>query len=685
MSFLREETRSPLLDQSHPLWYGTIAETITSLSEMAYITLPDSGADTQIGPCRWQSRDNGSMPQRGDNCIVAFDSRSQPWIMAWWPQVFQTFAAGVPTGVFNVKAFNAVGNGIHDDTSNIDNAESARAAINGILYFPAGRYIYNGTGVDATQPYIMGAGRGASTIVLGAGSSFINASAPLSRLHVSGVTFSGGKDVIKSTWTGENVIYYAIVEDCEFFDYTGAAISDNAFDFPYWKINRSVFRGANYTTTMGIALSGLMDASSITDCDFEGNRIHIKLRHSGNNVWISNCDFLRFATTQGQPRIDIWVVPGATSYQDAGAGMTVMSTKFGNENFDVADYKVVFADEDTSVGTDNATYMPKLSADSTGFISGITFRDCRTDGIPTPRPFIYSTTPNVNSLIVGPLIMIGGTISYLLEYRTVPDMERNIANILFGPFYGPGVGVDLAPNVPQLSNVPGYALIDDPFSVMDVRPNLPISRPGSSDPADFVKLLPLSIRNFNLVTATTANVADAFGGIDASEITYTTIYDYIYAGLTMANIRAGDTALIEFDLKIGSSSPLTQLKALILRESDAHIYWQRMLYVPPNGWHRFRYPICFETAVGQTDLLFRPNGVETGKVQISRVRVYHAREPQNDGTYPIASGVNRIFSGTGVPAAGQGANGDFYFRIDTPGTANQRLYVKSVGAWIGIL
>lgn len=40
-----------------------------------------------------------------------------------------------------------------------------------------------------------------------------------------------------------------------------------------------------------------------------------------------------------------------------------------------------------------------------------------------------------------------------------------------------------------------------------------------------------------------------------------------------------------------------------------------------------------------------------------------------------------IFSGTGVPAVGLGVNGDFYFRTDTPGTANQRMYIKAAGAW----
>lgn len=42
-----------------------------------------------------------------------------------------------------------------------------------------------------------------------------------------------------------------------------------------------------------------------------------------------------------------------------------------------------------------------------------------------------------------------------------------------------------------------------------------------------------------------------------------------------------------------------------------------------------------------------------------------------------------ITGGTGFPTGG--ADGDFYFRGDTPGVALQRIYVKSGGAWIGII
>lgn len=44
-----------------------------------------------------------------------------------------------------------------------------------------------------------------------------------------------------------------------------------------------------------------------------------------------------------------------------------------------------------------------------------------------------------------------------------------------------------------------------------------------------------------------------------------------------------------------------------------------------------------------------------------------------------------VYQGSGAPPAGNGNNGDVYFRIDTPAVANQRIYVRSAGAWVGVL
>jgi hypothetical protein len=45
-----------------------------------------------------------------------------------------------------------------------------------------------------------------------------------------------------------------------------------------------------------------------------------------------------------------------------------------------------------------------------------------------------------------------------------------------------------------------------------------------------------------------------------------------------------------------------------------------------------------------------------------------------------------LYSGSGAPATGLGAVGDYYFRSDTPGTSLQRIYVKTAAAtWTGIV
>lgn len=50
-----------------------------------------------------------------------------------------------------------------------------------------------------------------------------------------------------------------------------------------------------------------------------------------------------------------------------------------------------------------------------------------------------------------------------------------------------------------------------------------------------------------------------------------------------------------------------------------------------------------------------------------------------------AQSVAGIYGGSGVPSNSNGNNGDFYLRGDTPGTANQRIYTKQGGSWVGIL
>ena len=76
------------------------------------------------------------------------------------------------TGWFNVKDYGATGDGSTNDATDIDQAvTAAQTAGGGVVYFPAGHYLYNGTGIvnnpasNVTQHlFLLGDGRGASTL-----------------------------------------------------------------------------------------------------------------------------------------------------------------------------------------------------------------------------------------------------------------------------------------------------------------------------------------------------------------------------------------------------------------------------------------------------------------------------------------------------------------------------------------
>lgn len=67
------------------LMYGTVAKAAADITDLVPVILPDYDEHLQWGPCRWQSRDAVSLPAKGNACLVAFDNRREPWIVAWWP------------------------------------------------------------------------------------------------------------------------------------------------------------------------------------------------------------------------------------------------------------------------------------------------------------------------------------------------------------------------------------------------------------------------------------------------------------------------------------------------------------------------------------------------------------------------------------------------------------------------
>ena len=68
-----------------PLWYGVVSKDINDLADEVTVTIPDFDPKLEWGPCKWQARDADTLPQKNDKCLIAFDNRREPWVIAWWP------------------------------------------------------------------------------------------------------------------------------------------------------------------------------------------------------------------------------------------------------------------------------------------------------------------------------------------------------------------------------------------------------------------------------------------------------------------------------------------------------------------------------------------------------------------------------------------------------------------------
>src|SRR4029077_17147398 len=102
--FLYEDL--PQTEEGRMWWFAVVASNPVAFDEELFVTIPEFDPDLLVGPCFWQSRgsnlewefttDYGDisggemrvhdvLPGRGDRCLVVFDNRKQPWVVAWWP------------------------------------------------------------------------------------------------------------------------------------------------------------------------------------------------------------------------------------------------------------------------------------------------------------------------------------------------------------------------------------------------------------------------------------------------------------------------------------------------------------------------------------------------------------------------------------------------------------------------
>lgn len=311
-------------------------------------------------------------------------------------------------------------------TRDSSNAIRAAVATGKPVYLPPGGYLFSGPGLDHSAPFVVGAGQGHTTVTLGPDTTFIDSNQLWANLTLRGIRFVGGVGHVRNRLTDTNVTDQHLVSDCAFIDYSGASISTNSVDHPYWKIQRNIFRSANCSTSMGIALSGLTDGTTISDNAFLLNRVHVKLARGGNNTYIHNCDFLRFSDPEDAPRIDVWftLTPDDTN---CGGGMVITRCKFGNEFLAAGDYKILYADELDGAMIDER--WPVLDRESPNWVGGHTVSSVFSNGIgepPVDIPLIRSTTSNIIGSTYGPVTLSGNSGTPILStVRPLRDCGRS--------------------------------------------------------------------------------------------------------------------------------------------------------------------------------------------------------------------------------------------------------------------
>jgi hypothetical protein len=601
--------------------------------------------------------------------------------------LFNDLQEGIEQISFNVMLYGADPTGVDDSTDAIESAwavahESLSASpwltgATAVMYFPPGKYLYNGTGLDLDGTNVsfsvQGAGRELSLIVLGASSYLINIAADSSQIQhgtISNLQTIGGKGLFRHARTTANVQGSLTFRDLEILDYTECGIGTMSSDYPHWLVDHVLFRG-DPNTSIGLAHAGDASGCVVTNSTFDSNRYHIKLGNAALGWRVIENAFLRLQRPDSGGTTDIWIVPSAT-YATAGLGFVCSHNKFGNENLTADDYRVLFADEGS--GTDFLSKVHSASA-STNYMARHQFvrNSVQYNDTAAAVPVVYSTTDLISSCQYADC---QGDINIALGLLSGASADRFNNSNVWGPFYSDSIGREVAVSGAPVPN--GYGRYQD---FEDSRQGIASgTREGAGADAGYALVLDTAMASYSTVTAAiTGSQADAEGTVNAIDVDYSAGAGYIYTGFTPSS--AGVPHWIEFDLKTAPAAALTQV-AVGVWGGPLPIYFQRVLSVPA-AWRRYRY-LFVPSVATPINLVFYPmttyySAGVTDRVLIGSARIYAAREPVNVGPIHLGTGTARIYTGTGDPENNVTATvGSLFSRTD--GGSSTTLYIKETGS-----
>jgi hypothetical protein len=575
----------------------------------------------------------------------------------------------------DIRAYGAVSG--QDSTAAIT---AACAAANGAaVYFPAGNWIVSTSGVcSGPAMKLIGAGetttlgssnQGVTTIQLPSGGYLIDDNQAWQSLLVEGITFSGGAGAIRNRYSSNADFNASVVEDCNFYNYTGAAISDNESDHPYWNILRNQFYGANTTTTMAIALEGDVARSTIAENEFLNNAVDVKLVNPGA-VTMERNDHIEYSAGTG--RVHTWIVPTTGVYTYGVKGFVSQNEKYGNENLATSDFRFLFAAEGS--GTYVGDRLPSLVA-TTGYVGGITISNAFVGGASTTgNSVIYSYTPQVNGLVASNMMLAGTMPSYILQFDStaLPSPSLLGSNVL-GPFLIDPSNRTLLPTQAvqtKATNAPGMALVIDPWGWLSQSdPTLPNGVAGTSGQAGFTILAVPTMSSWGVGggISTKVGVTDAAGGTNALAATLDigSNYGQINATVSTAAVM-GIPMWVEFDAKACTTNPLN---TIYLDVEQNNATWWAASYQVTGSWRHFR--AMFVPTTSNSFVIFVRNQTATaGCADIGQVVVYQSNDPLSGNQFigPVTISGNEQVSGTltspTVSASASSNSGTIYIGSD---------------------
>lgn len=514
------------------------------------------------------------------------------------------------------------------------------------IFIAAGVYTYTGSPLPrlTVAPIkIVGSGSAATIIHIPDNQYLFDLAGYISAIDISGIHFVGGAGVYRGQNAGQNVGMFRRWRDVIFSNYTECAVQENGYDMPLFDMQNCILAGLSGQETIGVALSGYQDVSRIVGNAFWRNKHNIKLntpaiagtdKGPGPNMLISHNDMTAFTGTTKVS--DIWIVPNPDTATNSGYGLVIEGQKFGNENFVTGQKKILIADVDTGVGTDNGSQHTHATTKSDGYVGLIRLSDCNFQWAGTnyvEAAPIYSFARRLHGVAWGAgNVSDGAAPQYgIVQYDAAAAFDGfapvSHSLMTLGPSENDGI------RRLRIGSNP-LGIVADPMHVGQSDLWVP-SFWNTGQDAAFISLLTANniLTDGGVSGCTRSAATDILGGTNAAEITYSSSTGFVYVQPLGASMVAGRLAWAEIDLKSGTANAIRGVQ-VGLRDSAGNFYDYRTFDVPDH-WETFRFPwFPFDNAATYRFDIRPLAGDYDGthnQVIIGRPQVYHSRSPVNLG------------------------------------------------------